>query len=287
MPNQAEPTTTVHLAAGDAELTVLPDQGCRIGSLRIAGTELLRTESPRQHGYGSFPMVPWVGRTALGRFRNGPVTHQLPVNSPPHAIHGTGVRETWHRVNSASTPTSAAFYYDLADPWPYPGRVTQVFDLASDHVLITLAVETASESFPAQAGWHPWFRRSLNDGGAEVELAFSPAWMEVRGPDHLPSGRRIDTPSFPSNGDGPAGPWDDCFGMPDGVDVTLTWAGEMRLRVTSSAAWVVIYDEQPDAVCVEPQSGPPNGLNTAPRLVTPINPLEVTTRWAWSVPDAS
>jgi aldose 1-epimerase len=43
----------------------------------------------------------------------------------------------------------------------------------------------------------------------------------------------------------------------------------------------VVYDEQPEAVCVEPQSGPPNGLNTAPRLVTPIDPLEITTVWSW------
>ena len=27
-------------------------------------------------------------------------------------------------------------------------------------------------------------------------------------------------------------------------------------------------------MCVEPQTGPPNGLNTLPRLVTPIEPLE-------------
>ena len=38
----------------------------------------------------------------------------------------------------------------------------------------------------------------------------------------------------------------------------------------------MVYDEQPEAVCVEPQSGPPNGLNTAPRLVTRIDPLETS-----------
>ena len=43
----------------------------------------------------------------------------------------------------------------------------------------------------------------------------------------------------------------------------------------------MVYDEQPEAVCVEPQSGPPNGLNTHPRLVTPIDPLEITTTWSW------
>jgi aldose 1-epimerase len=55
----------------------------------------------------------------------------------------------------------------------------------------------------------------------------------------------------------------------------------MRVRVTSPSEWAVIYTEQPEAVCVEPQSGPPNGLNTLPRLVTPIDPLEITTEWTW------
>ena len=36
-----------------------------------------------------------------------------------------------------------------------------------------------------------------------------------------------------------------------------------------------------EAVCVEPQTGPPNGLNTAPRLVTPLDPLEASTTWSW------
>lgn len=69
--------------------------------------------------------------------------------------------------------------------------------------------------------------------------------------------------------------------MPDGVDITLTWPEELELKVTSRAEWVVIYDEPEDAVCVEPQSGPPNGLNTHPRLVTPIDPLEVGSVWRW------
>ncbi|CAO0830716.1 Aldose 1-epimerase OS=Streptomyces microflavus OX=1919 GN=Smic_36200 PE=4 SV=1 [Streptomyces microflavus] len=50
----------------------------------------------------------------------------------------------------------------------------------------------------------------------------------------------------------------------------------------SRSEWVVIYDEQDEAVCVEPQSGPPNWLDTAPRLVTPIDPLEITTTWSWT-----
>lgn len=272
MSDPARPTTTVPLTAGDAELTVLPDDGCRIGSLRVGGTELLRTSSPRAHGYGCFPMVPWAGRTARGVFLNGGVRHRLPLNSPPHAIHGTGVDTVWTGVAAATTDTAAAFYYDLAGPWPYAGRVTQTFELAPGRLTVTLSVETIGDSFPAQAGWHPWFRRHLGGDGPGAVLDFSPRWREERGSDHLPTGHRTEP--------GP-GPWDDCFGMPDGVDATLTWPGRLELRVTSPAQWLVVYDEQADALCVEPQSGPPDGLNTTPRLVTPIDPLETSMTWRW------
>ncbi|MFK8911361.1 aldose 1-epimerase [Streptomyces sp. YS-3] len=260
---------SVRLAAGEVELTVRPDLGCRIESLRIGGTEVLRQGDK----YGSFPMVPWCGRVEHGEFRNGGTKHRLPLNAAPHAIHGTGRDTVWKRVRTGETETGHAeahFTYDLAEPWPYTGRVTQIFELSESALTITMGVETYGDSFPAQVGWHPWFRRSL--GGEDVRLEFSPGWQEERGDDHLPTGRRIDP--LP-------GPWDDCFGMPDGVDVTLTWPGQLELKVTSRSEWVVVYDEQEEAVCVEPQSGPPNGLNTLPRLVTPVDPLELATTWSW------
>ncbi|MCL7381224.1 aldose 1-epimerase [Streptomyces sp. 35G-GA-8] len=255
---------SIRLAAGDAELTITPANGCRIGSLRIGGTEVLR----QGERYGCFPMVPWCGRIENGQFRNGGVVHQMPLNSPPHAIHGTGRDTAWRPARVAGS--EAVFTYDLVDPWPYSGRVTQTFELTEDSLTLGLGVETYDTSFPAQAGWHPWFLRDL--GGSEARVDFDPAWQEERGADHLPTGRRI-TPR--------PGPWDDCFGMPDGVEVTLTWPERLELKVTSRAEWVVVYDEQAEAVCVEPQSGPPNGLNTAPRLVTPVEPLEIGATWRW------
>ncbi|WP_059009797.1 aldose epimerase family protein [Streptomyces specialis] len=258
----------LRLSAADAELVLRPDQGGRIASLRVGGAELLRQGAR----LGSFVMAPWCGRTGFGLFRNGDTIHQLPADAGPHALHGT-VRDRRWRIARADA-TGAALFCDLTDPWPYPGRVTQTVQLAEDGASVTLmlGVETYGASFPAQAGWHPWFTRVLTPGGRGAELSFAADWQEERGEDHLPTGRRV--APLP-------GPWDDCFGMADGVAVTLTWPGELELTVTSRSPWVVIYDETADAVCVEPQSGPPNGLNTHPRLVTPLEPLEISTTWAW------
>ncbi|MFV0134672.1 aldose 1-epimerase [Streptomyces sp. HMX87] len=254
----------ITLTAGDAEATVRPGDGGRVAGLRVGGVELLR----QGDRYGCFPMVPWCGRVREGRFRDGATVHRLPLNSPPHAIHGTGRDATWRTART--TRNEAVLTYDLADPWPYSGRVTQQIALAEDALTLTMSVETYESSFPAQLGWHPWFNRSID--GSDVALAFDPAWQEERGDDHLPTGDRTDPKP---------GPWDDCFGMPGGVDVTLTWPGLLELKVTSPEEWVVVYDEQEAAVCVEPQTGPPNGLNTHPRLVTPLEPLEATTTWSW------
>ncbi|MEV3955460.1 aldose 1-epimerase [Streptomyces albogriseolus] len=255
----------ITLTAGDAEVDVLPGNGGRVGGLRLGGVELLR----QGERYGCFPMVPWCGRLRDGRFRDGAAVRQMPLNAPPHAMHGTARNAPWRTARTSTD--EAVLTYDLTDPWPYPGRVTQQVALTEESLTLTMSVETHGSSFPAQLGWHPWFLRNL--GGEDVTLGFEPAWQEERGEDHLPTGRRVDPRP---------GPWDDCFGMPGGVDVTLTWPGQLRLKVTSREEWVVVYDEQAEAVCVEPQTGPPDGLNTHPRLVTPLEPLEASTTWTWT-----
>lgn len=220
-------------------------------------------------------MAPWAGRVDRGMFNNGPVRHLLPTDVlPPHAVHGTAVTAVW-RPAAPATATEAVFVHDLANPWPYPGRVTQQFELAPDRLTLALEIETWGVSFPAQLGWHPWFLRTplgAPESTPPVELDFDPAWQEERGPDHLPTGRRIEP--LP-------GPWDDCFGMPDGVQATLTWPSLLRLSLVSDCRYAVVFDRADDAICVEPQTGPPNGLNTAPHLVTPIKPLEAVATWRW------
>jgi aldose 1-epimerase len=256
----------ITLTAGDARLTISAGSGGRIRSFTVGDTELLRQGDK----FGCFPMAPWCGRIRQGRFTTGSTVHQLPLNAPPHAIHGTARDGHWEVAEASSTDT--VLTHELADPWPFEGRVTQSFSVAPNRVTLKLGVTAYSDAFPAQAGWHPWFNRQPIPGGRPVTIDFSPSWQEERGADYLPTGHRMQPKP---------GPWDDCFGMPDGVDVTLTWPEFLELNVKSPEQWVVVFDMKDEAVCVEPQSGPPNGLNTMPRLVTPGTPLEVESVWSW------
>jgi aldose 1-epimerase len=257
------------------QVVIHPEDGCRITSLTAFGQELLRQWHPERRAfqYGSFPMMPWVGRMEGAAFTFNHQRHELPANKPPFALHGMSCFAPWHMGEYSLT--HAAFSFPLDNLWPWRGRVTQRFSLEPDALVLSLTVATEHDEFPAAAGWHPWFKKwcgQADEGAPEnsLRLAFTADWQETTGADELPDGKRI--PPQP-------GPWDDTFGFRDNLAVTLTWPGKVQLTMTSDSNTLVVFDKQPDATCVEPLSGPPNGINTAPFLVSKDKPLTITTRW--------
>lgn len=255
----------LQIRCGDAVVAVQPSTG-RITSLQIADVEYLH----QGDRFGCFPMAPWCGRIRDGVLNFGGEQFSFPPNAAPHAIHGTVRDHPWDVVDHGSDLVTLT--QNLEPRWPFPGAVTHRITVADNAVSLELRVRADEKPFPAQVGWHPWFQRSLDDEGESLRIHFSAAWQEERGDDYLPTGRRIDP--LPA-------PWDDCFGMPDGVDVTCEWPGRREIRIRSDARWVVAYDLRDFAICVEPQSGPPNGLNTDPWVVAPGDDLVVRTEWTW------
>lgn len=239
-------------------------------SLSCFGHEILRPWSSERRAfqYGSFPMIPWVGRLRDGRLHHDGCVYDLPANKPPHALHGLACFAPWEIVETA--PDRASFRFDLGDPWPWRGMVTQSFSITAGAVEIELRIEAADTPFPAAAGWHPWFRKDLDRATDRLSVSFAADWQEEPGPEEVPTGRRIEPRG---------GPWDDCFGFDGGMRARLSWPGALALDITSPASSMVVFDKQPDATCVEPLSGPPNGVNVAPRIVTAGDPLIITTRW--------
>jgi aldose 1-epimerase len=147
--------------------------------------------------------------------------------------------------------------------------VTQRFGVQEHGLEVEMTLD-ADEPQPAVIGWHPWFRRALEPGGMPVSLQLDAAQMLVRDAEGIPSVER----TRPSDG-----PWDDCFtGLRS--DPVLAWPG-LRLTISSSCRWWVVYTEPSYAVCVEPQSGPPDALNHDPEAVMPGVPLTHAMRWRW------
>jgi aldose 1-epimerase len=181
----------------------------------------------------------------------------------PHAIHGVVFDRPWTTVSGDTLSV------ELGEPWPFAGSVTQRFDLEFDRLLVTMEL-AAAEPMPASVGWHPWFRRSL-DGVGQVRLGFEPGAMFERDAEGIPSGRLV-SPT--------AGPWDDCF-TDLRTDPRLAWPGGPELTISSSCADWVVFNQRDDALCVEPQSAPPDAVNLGPTVVEPGEPLVATMEWRW------
>ncbi len=66
----------------------------------------------------------------------------------------------------------------------------------------------------------------------------------------------------------------------------LTWPGALEVALTSTCDHVVLFDETSHAICVEPQTGPPNALNHPEQatIVRPGHPLTAEMSLTWSVP---
>lgn len=262
------------LTAGSARVEVDEVGGGRIERLEVDGLALLVPKEVDERNHGAFPMAPFAGRVRDGRFAFEGTDHQLPRNKAPHAIHGY-VRDLRWQVGQSGTD-SAVLGVKLGDPWPFAGRVVQRFALAPDRLDLTMEVHATGRPMPASCGWHPWWSRELSRGDAlEVELHADA--MYRRDDDGIPTGEL--SPVTPP-------PWDDCFTELGAPAAVLTWPGALSVTVETDCPCVVVYTEPEHAVCVEPQSGPPDELNLAPRVVEPDAPLVVHAAFRWDVVSA-
>ena len=250
----------IDLVAGEARVRIDPQAGARVASLVVAGRERLVTGASGDDPmlWGSYPMAPWAGRLRQGRLTHGGQTYQLPLDALPHAIHGTVYRRAWVVDDDGSLVTA------LGPTWPFPGHARQRLDLQPGRLECTLEVHADEVPMPATAGFHPWF-------AGPVALAVAPRHQLRRDADGMPDGTLV--PPLDR-------PWDDCFtGLPEPPRVT--YPDGLAITVSSDVEhWVIFTPDH--AVCVEPQTGPPDGPNTAPHLVEPGAPLVVTMALSWS-----
>lgn len=254
-------STEIHLGGPVFGCSIDALHGARLSSLRVDGRERLvtRRRGSAATAWGAYPMVPFAGRVRAGRFTHDGTSYQLPLNHGVHAIHGTVFDRSWSTIERS--PNHAVLVAPLGPRWPFGGSVRHEIELdgSTRTVVCTLTVSTISGSMPAQVGWHPWFLRP-----ATLEVDF--AEMYLRDDQHVPDGRR----AAPTGG-----PWDDCFVGPRRTPAVVFGDGA-RVEIESDCDHWVVYDMPTHALCVEPQSGPPDGFTLAPLVVTPDSPLRRT-----------
>ncbi len=265
-------------SAGSLQVTIDPEDGCRVTSMAAGGVELVGLDddtpgarrSPYHHGI--FPMAPFAGRLRHGEFTFREAPHRVPADFEGHAIHGLVCDRPW-KTESENVWTCA-----FDERWPYPGFVRQRLDLDERRLRLDLEVHAADSAWPmpVTAGWHPWLRRRLQlaDGSESVgaEVCFDAESVYVLDGDGIPDGERA--------APGP-GPFDDCFtGLRSAPEVE--WPGVGTLEIASGASHLVVYTEPRTAVCVEPQTGPPDAVNLGEAaVVVHGHPLSVWMELRW------
>jgi galactose mutarotase-like enzyme len=268
----------LELRAGTSRVVLDEIHGGRIERLVVGGRDLLVPPDVDDRNYGAFPMAPWAGRVRHGQFSFDEGDYRLPCNHPPHAIHGIARDRRW-RVDESSG-SSARMSVRLDAPWPFGGHVVQRFDLGASELALAMEVHAADRPMPASCGWHPWWYRTPPDAPSPVELELHADSMYARDEEGIPTGELV--------GVRPP-PWDDCFTRLGSPAAVLRWPGTVTVRVETDCSCVVVFTEPEHALCVEPQSGPPDAFNLGDAaIVSPGTPLvaRATFRFAAETPAA-
>lgn len=271
--DDASPAGRLRLSAPGVQVEVDLAAGGRLASFVVDGRQLLVTEGFGPIAWGSFPMVPFAGRVRHGRFSFQGRAYELPIAMPPHAIHGTVLDRLWERIDARTIST------ELGPTWPFRGHAVQRFELGAGRFTTRLEVH-AEEPMPASIGWHPWFHRrpqavhgvTTGPEPGALELELDAGSMYLRDESGMATAELVSPP--------PPGPWDDCF-----TDLrhppVLRWPGYLELAIESGCPDWVVYTVPTEALCVEPQTAPPDALNTGPAIVEPGKPLIAEMTWSW------
>lgn len=238
---------TIHqdLVNGELAIEIDIDNGARLSSIDFRGYECVLPFRGQMLNWGWYAMAPWAGRIRDGIIKSSDgEEHQLPTNlAPPHAIHGFTLTNPWQLVGDGILA--------LEFPDPYRGaRLEQRIELVDNAIRWSLEYESGDCDLPFWLGIHPWFPRELHRGGA-VEINFHAGKMFERGSDYLPTGKLIK----PTNG-----PWDDAFTEVRGTP-TLSWEDAIQIQIDCDSPYWVVYDQDSEGVCVEPQTAPPDAAN--------------------------
>lgn len=245
----------ITLTSQNLVVTVDPGIGGRVAAIVCGDTQILVSSAASPLDWGLYPMVPYAGRVRDGVLNFEGQSFPLPLTANPHAIHGTVWSSPWDIV--VQSQNSVQLSTQLGPDWPFGGEVNHSISL-TDHVIRFDLSVTAHQRMPIQVGWHPWF-------AAPQSVSAQFGAMLERDATGITTLKSV-APQEP--------PVDDCFVEP--VMWPKITVGNTCIEVASDCSHWVRYDAPSGDVCIEPQSGPPNGVNSAPHV---LSANETLSRW--------
>lgn len=260
----------LRLGRDELSLGILPEAGGAIVWLTAGGVDVLRRGHPAAVASdpttaACFPLVPYSGPVAGGRFRFADREHGLARTHPgePEPIHGEGWVVSWELVEHQAEAALLRYrHVPRPGTFPFPYLAEQRIALTDGGLSIEVSVANLGERpMPAGIGVHPYFpdRRGLRlrleatgvwsrrplAGGPPV-LPVSPEWdfAEPRSATAL-----VVDDSFPGWGGRARLDWPD-----PGLAVEITADPVFRMVQLFSTA-------NEDFLCVEPVSNANDGFN--------------------------
>ena len=258
------------LKKGQAELVLAPENGGSVSAFRCNGMDILRPFDPAKGmnapatEYAAFPLFPFSGRIAHGRFSFDGNEYQLPQNFPPepHAIHGQGWQSKWEIASTTVDTTTLAFRHD-GSIWPWAYHATQIFTLTQTGLSVMLTLTNLSNRpMPAGIGWHPYFPSD----DAQLICDVSAIWRSSE--DMIPgaSSPLSQTSDLTSPRDVSDLNLDNAFAAGD-IGNRICWPSKnisIEMTATNTLRHLIVYTPQgEDFFCVEPVSHSPDAINSS------------------------
>lgn len=256
----------LEIFSGSNRLLIDSVSGGRVTQWFIDDLQILGPKGEHPLVGGWYLMAPWAGRIKDNQVSFQNKDYPQKINFQKWAIHGT-VAFSEGKIRN-QTETSVEIIHETDSNWPFKMEIVQKWSVTKDYVKSFAKISCASGEFPAELGWHPWFKRQLSKG--------KPAKFGIE----AISQYEKDENFFTLNKTKPIGipPFDDAFDVPTGKGF-IEWPDALRIDFSSDVDTFVIFDEPDDVFCIEPQTGPPDAVNHPRHIVSPGKPLEASVKW--------
>lgn len=175
------------------QLSLLPQWGGRIASLRAAGIDILvpledeRFDPLAWPKAGAYPLMPYSNRLRDARLHFQGREHALPAHPAalPHTLHGVAHTLAWQVEQRGAEQLLITCDYH-GEHWPWPVRFEQHFLLDGAQLHITQRLFNRGETpMPGGLGLHPYF---LRQPGLRACFVAQHDWL-IDG-QYLPTGER-------------------------------------------------------------------------------------------------
>ena len=252
---------SIKLAHGDWYAEILPHFGMNAIVLRHCGNDILRSPKDLEELKGSpylfgTPFLFPANRTKGGKFGFSGKEYSLPLNEPTRNNHIHGLfYDAPFEVIERTSDSLVAKYVNRGERYPFSFTIIMADRLAESGYTRTVRITNDGKAaFPFTMAFHTTF--------IEPKWFSSPIGKRLEvDENYIPTGKALDTVEEYREGVSPFGKKISGFFMRDGEAALV---GNYVYRFSDGFDNVILFNAlgEMGLLCIEPQAGETNGLNS-------------------------